>query len=582
MIRIFTLVFLASIPLCNVIAETTQNKQTSSHTPKIKSKECFDPRKNKELISMMGGLDNLQMYGKYEFKHEDVDKNYLSNKAYIIEYSKSLFKKADKSLKKDKEFVIKVLKKEPRALEFVDKSLLKDREVILTAIRQEGWLLRFADINLKADRELVKIALESNGRLSEIDLSLRDDPEILKIAKDMMLSNQDGHYLRFAGNHLNNDKDIVLRAVTENWVELEYAGQQAKDNKEIVLTAITSGGSALEYASPRLKGDKSIVMTAIKNRSSAVRFANKTLTKDKEVALAVLRLGDNLEYLDVSIKRDKHFVLMAVSQNGDALKYAAPPLQDDRDVVLAAINKSGIETLKYASERLKKDKAIVRAALKKSSEYNFKFVDKSLRRDKEIILFAIKNGLSAESVKLYVDVDLQKDQDIFSAIIKKDTAAIQFASDSLKKDKVFILGLINRHVIESYSSSPPPILKYIDDSLKNDREIVLSSVHQSAMITFEQLNYTSSYQWLENSSIIEYANTRFRKDKEIILAGTPGAFQFADDTLKSDKEFVLSVVKKDGYSVKYASKELRNDIDVIKAVLQDWDGAPFEFYIPCE
>ena len=48
-------------------------------------------------------------------------------------------------------------------------------------------------------------------------------------------------------------------------------------------------------------------------------------------------------------------------------------------------------------------------------------------------------------------------------------------------------------------------------------------------------------------SIIEYANPRFWKDKEIILAGNPGAFEFADESLKRDKEFVLSIVKQFGY-----------------------------------
>lgn len=71
-------------------------------------------------------------------------------------------------------------------------------------------------------------------------------------------------------------------------------------------------------------------------------------------------------------------------------------------------------------------------------------------------------------------------------------------------------------------------------------------------------------------SALEYADRKFRKDREIVLAAVKdegSAIIFADKTFRNDKEIALEVVKdwKQDHALNYVSYSLRSDPDILKA-----------------
>ena len=54
------------------------------------------------------------------------------------------------------------------------------------------------------------------------------------------------------------------------------------DNREVVLQAVTSDGNLLQFASQRLKDEKAVVYEAIKNGDYAFRYASDRLKDDSE------------------------------------------------------------------------------------------------------------------------------------------------------------------------------------------------------------------------------------------------------------------------------------------------------------
>ena len=56
-----------------------------------------------------------------------------------------------------------------------------------------------------------------------------------------------------------NDKEQVLKAVSENGFDLQYASDELKADREIVLAAVQENGYALEYADDSLKEDEDIL-----------------------------------------------------------------------------------------------------------------------------------------------------------------------------------------------------------------------------------------------------------------------------------------------------------------------------------
>jgi hypothetical protein len=66
-------------------------------------------------------------------------------------------------------------------------------------------------------------------------------------------------------SNFNNNKQIVLTAVSYFGSALEFASDELKNDKEVVLVAVSNNGYSLQYASYNLKNDKDIILTAISN-----------------------------------------------------------------------------------------------------------------------------------------------------------------------------------------------------------------------------------------------------------------------------------------------------------------------------
>ena len=88
-----------------------------------------------------------------------------------------------------------------------------------------------------------------------------------------------------------NDKEQVIKAVSERGYELKKASDELKADREVVMAAVQNDGAALEYASDGLKADREIVLAAVKKSSypCALQYASDTLRADREIVLAAIQ-----------------------------------------------------------------------------------------------------------------------------------------------------------------------------------------------------------------------------------------------------------------------------------------------------
>ena len=74
-----------------------------------------------------------------------------------------------------------------------------------------------------------------------------------------------------------NNREYVLKAVSEQGSLLDFAEESLKDDKEIVLTAIANNPEALEFASDRLKSDREVVYNSVsKVRMDLLLYRRRT------------------------------------------------------------------------------------------------------------------------------------------------------------------------------------------------------------------------------------------------------------------------------------------------------------------
>ena len=80
-----------------------------------------------------------------------------------------------------------------------------------------------------------------------------------------------------------NNKQQVLKAVSQSGNSLRFASEELKNDKGVVLAAVTQDGNCLRFASELLKNDKEIVLVAVNQDGYALQYASKKLQNDLEL-----------------------------------------------------------------------------------------------------------------------------------------------------------------------------------------------------------------------------------------------------------------------------------------------------------
>ena len=160
-------------------------------------------------------------------------------------------------------------------------------------------------------------------------------PEIYLMRKEKIIQYLDCNLI--TKNELKacmHHRDVAFAAVKKTvgfgtlGGNLEYAPKELQNDKELVLAAVTTNGLALAHASNVLKSDREVVLAAVKNYSQALHFASPELKNDREVVLAaVSKNGKALEYASDHMKNDSEVVLAAVQENNYALLYTSKELR---------------------------------------------------------------------------------------------------------------------------------------------------------------------------------------------------------------------------------------------------------------
>lgn len=242
---------------------------------KILQKKTFQSKKKKMFHNKFSHHEILNMNISNSQKREILNVKSKSKKPILQKLPK---------LNDNKEFVISLIKEDPRNYKFVSEKLKNDLSVALVALELDGLLLQYAGPNIKQNKKLTALAVKNNGLALEFaDSKYQDDPEIVAIAM-----HQNIYAKSFVGpnmklNFYSQKKKETLIAVKNDGTLLRFADSELRNDFDIVWTAVHQNGLALEFASYRLKSDKFIVSEAVKQYSGAIIFANPYLQNDLEI-----------------------------------------------------------------------------------------------------------------------------------------------------------------------------------------------------------------------------------------------------------------------------------------------------------
>lgn len=302
-------------------------------------------------------------------------------------------------------------------------------------------------------------------------------------------------------------------------IDLNYLAspefKKINDNEKYMIKFIEYHPNWLGLVSERLRDNEEFLLNILQKNIDIGGFdyISDRLKNDKEFALKVMKINCKmLLYFSEEIKNDQEFIKKAIRLYPQAGYYIGNALKNNKEFLLSIINKktfhSGILNV----------------------------ISKELYDEEEFVLECSKYG----NIIYYISKRLKDDENFLLSLPQKDKLAYfsiaYYASDRLKNDREFMLKIIEKD---------PKTMTLVSKELQNDKKFIISVID----ITKGKTTYDYDKLFLDDEEVmlkrLEYNKT--------VLSN-------ASDRLKNDKEFFLKAIKIYDKSLKYASKQVKEEL----------------------
>ena len=255
---------------------------------------------------------------------------------------------------------------------------------------------------------------------------------------------------------------------------------------------------------------------------------NVTLISNKEEALKIIDDWEFMTKISEELKADEEVLSMAIKTHGySVFEEASDTLKASNEFVTSII-KEAPNALIYASEKIRDDKDLVMTSLKHGGEYIFDDISDELKGDKEVVLTALELGSWGFEG---VSDELKADKEVMMAAVQSEPRTLQFASDELKADTDIINAII-----------PDDIEGIYDEHGINRRHF---------------------------GGFFEFVSDEFKSNRDLVLSIVKKdgrALEFASEELRKDREVVIEAAANDRNSLEHAEKSLQNDPEVLSQI----------------
>lgn len=507
-----------------------------------------------------------------EYAGNDIknDKNIVLN---LIKYGDrhtygiiALLKNVGERLRDDKEIVLKSIEKNPENFVYVSDKLKDDKELVLATIKIDKCFFHYASNRLKDDKEVVLEAIDGYiYNLGDISDRLKEDEEVLK---KIFSCYSLGECFEFLTARYKSNKDLALKAIKSNRENIKYALEYFINDKEFLLEAIKIDRiccvEALEKLNVKVENPEIALKLFDKNKDifcNSYKVVSEQLFENKAFVLDLVKQSPYaLEYVGEELSNDKEVVLSAINSDAKLIRFASKELRRDEGLQLEAL-KIDFDSFPYVNENIKDDKDIALKAVKKNP-INYKYVSQRLKEDVDVIEETLRRtqGLLQEGkfdqIKNYIPDNIKENVTIMTKLIRINNRCIYLISSDLKKNKAFALD-----VLDFINPSNSRFISIFDENIKNDKEVALKAV-TNRNFSLDALKYFK----------------KFQGDKEVVLASVQSkgySLKYASENLRNDKEVALAAVKNNTYSVEYVGKKLLEDADILYEIAKNNVGVDY-------
>jgi hypothetical protein len=463
--------------------------------------------KNKALILEL--LPHYNFYRALEGAYRQ-DKEVLA--VYMLHHTPHYFNRLEKRManyfKKNKPFLVELLKKYPEAYKEINQKLLTDLEIIDSLLSNNPKNIAWLPLELRDDKGFMHYAIEKYGcTLTDAQSCHINDLELLKLSikkngKDifnsMVWSNsselleiamQTEPYLNKVDSSVWKDIDLVIK-----YLDKEEELKKLRDNKELPSNSPfhynfpNNLGYLLNTIIPKLREqDKPLYKEYITNKHIIKKVIEKDIGKlnlfpgwknDPELCDMAFKISNSIAYLHDSKLYDREYMLDIIQGPGKSglikdLSNLTNYYMNDYDFLDKFLD---IEpNLIQKSPVGKADRNIINRLLFQTHFSDINFIDTSLLSDKNLVLkFIEKTYLNYHCLPL----KLKQDDDIINKLLehKISGAKVLIEESGFGGDINFYKRMVNK---------TPFFYEAIDENspFKVNREIIEG--YLDALVAFE-------------------------------------------------------------------------------------------------
>ncbi|KAG2382351.1 hypothetical protein C9374_005553 [Naegleria lovaniensis] len=395
------------------------------------------------------------------------------------------------------------------------------------------------------------------------------DDQVTSAFFDCDLTNYEN--LAFWSRFWEHDRKKMLQIVKKHGHQLQYASNELKQDLEIAFSASLSSYIVVSSLPKEVNHNKEFLLKLIEQNPNCYYYIPEELKKDHDISRMAISKDPSMLRI-ASEWCDREMVKQAIERDGMALRGMPYSYRNDRELGCIAV-KNNPKALLLLSTELQNDRELVKMAVQQNGEILWSLIETTYKLDKEIALLALNNTKSAWNL----DESLLNDKDIAMHYLKLGHWFMRIKSPSLRKDKDIILQAVK------YSS--PKVYLELDNDMKRDHEICMQVVKDLGCLLSEmpyeiQNDFEIVFQAVTtNPFALKYASKELRANRNVVLQAFSKALRccqpdYLPKQAISLEEYVENAQQQRLYQncvFGYISEELKHDLEIILKALEFQD-----------
>lgn len=231
-------------------------------------------------------------------------------------------------------------KKTWRVLAYASMEMRANKKLLIDLLSYDWQSFEYAHSSLRADKNVAMVALERSSSINFTYLSdaLKCDMNVMRF----MMSRNGQNLKYFTAEHSNRDFVILgASALADGHYALSCASEELRDDVDFVMKVVELCGRSLCYASSRVQNNINVVMRAVINDVFAFEFASEALRDNVDVVAEVAGSAMLREAVIKTYQYDEDYAYANELMIDSPFEYVSSRLQCNPKIVLLFLLSGG-------------------------------------------------------------------------------------------------------------------------------------------------------------------------------------------------------------------------------------------------